>query len=391
MLVERKSSDDPTVIGFTASTDLPSRLMRRLREYQITRSLSRYRHSRPDGYERFSDDRSAYGASLGSQVPACDVVNLRSITGFFGYDAIRTLADHQIPVVWTLDDMNPLTGGCHFDDCCGRFREECGSCPQLGSADPNDLSHRVWRRKLDVLSHINPSRLHIVATNRWMEDMVKRSSLLNRFPLTVIPYGLDTDVFLPRSKEAARLLLGLPQDALVILFVAYAVNLRRKGLALLTQALTEPTIGDKVYLVSTGNGLPSLRTHLRNQHLGNIKNDWALSCLYSAADIFVCPSMQDNFPNTVLEAMACGTPVVAFEAGGISDMVRPAITGLLASVGDTEGLRSAIMSLLQDRTKRAAMGANSRSIALQEYSLEIQARRYMELYNTMLFEQSCNN
>jgi len=161
--------------------------------------------------------------------------------------------------------------------------------------------------------------------------------------------------------------------------------LRRKGLPLLAEALREP-IGDDILLISVGNGVPDLNIPIPTKHMNNVDNDWGLSCIYSAADIFVCPSLQDNLPNTVMEAMACGTPVVAFDAGGIPDMVRPEITGLLASTGDTQALRAGIAHLHRDRTKRAAMGENSRTVALQEYSIEVQAHRYAQLYQAALQE-----
>jgi len=221
-----------------------------------------------------------------------------------------------------------------------------------------------------------------------MAGIVKESPLLSRFPLTVIPYGLDTDVFMPRPKKAARLQLGLPQDASIILFVAASVRVRRKGLDLLARALSQPLRGDDVYLVSVGNGQPDLRIPVPHQHIGKINNDDLLSQVYSAADIFVCPSLQDNLPNTVLEAMACGTPVVAFDAGGIPDMVRPEVTGLLAPTGDAEALRAAIINLLRDPTRRAAMAAACRSTAVREYTLEVQAHRHTELYETALHQVS---
>jgi glycosyltransferase involved in cell wall biosynthesis len=222
-----------------------------------------------------------------------------------------------------------------------------------------------------------------VATNRWMEGLIRRSSFFGKFPVSTIPYGLDTDMFQPRPKAAARSLLGLREDAFVILFIAFAVDLRRKGLPFLADALREP-IGENTVLLSIGNGTPNLNLSMPAKHIDKVDNDWVLSCIYSAADVFVCPSLQDNLPNTVLEAMACGTPVVAFGSGGIPDMVRPEITGLLASTGDTGKLREGVARLHRDRTKREAMGEAARAVALREYTLEVQARRYVELYNAML-------
>jgi glycosyltransferase involved in cell wall biosynthesis len=191
-------------------------------------------------------------------------------------------------------------------------------------------------------------------------------------------------MFCPRPQQAARSLLGLPEDAFVVLFAATSLGLRRKGLFLLAQALAAPLMSEKLCLLSLGNGLPDLNIPVPIKHLGKIQDELLLSCIYSAADVFVCPSLQDNLPNTVLEAMACGTPVVAFDVGGIPDMVRPGITGLLAPAGDPAALHDSIVELLQSPTKRAEMAAACRRVAIEEYGLESQARRYTQLYETAL-------
>ena len=388
MFVAHRRSDDPTVLALAPPMDLTSRIRRRVRQEWMTRSFSRYLGSRPTGYEKFSSDRSVHGSDSISQLPTCDVINLHWIAGFVGYQSFFKVLPWQIPVVWRLADMNPLTGGCHFDDGCGKFATGCGACPQLGSTDPNDLSHHIWQRKLALFHPMVPSRLHIVALNSWMATRVERSPLLGKFPLTIIPNGIDTDLFTPQPKAAARRLLGLPQDTFLVLFVAYSVNVRRKGLDLLAQALMERAVSSNLHLVSIGSGTPSMNGQIPHRHLGKIDDDRMLARVYSAADVFVCPSREDNLPNTVLEAMACGTPVVAFDAGGIPDMVRPEVTGLLVPTGDAEALGAAIVNLLRDPARRAVIGANCRRIALEEYSLGVQARRYAELYETTLQQVS---
>jgi glycosyltransferase involved in cell wall biosynthesis len=142
-----------------------------------------------------------------------------------------------------------------------------------------------------------------------------------------------------------------------------------------------------LYLVSLGKIVPSLQVDVPHLHLGHISNDRLLSLVYSAADVYAIPSIQDNFPNTVLESLSCGTPVVGFDVGGIPDMVRPGITGLLAKSGDVDALRYEIVNLLQDSAKRAEMSTNCRSIAVKEYAIEIQTKRYVELYREILADR----
>jgi glycosyltransferase involved in cell wall biosynthesis len=380
MFVARRHSSDPTVTAFVPSPRLYNRLCRRLRWEQITRSFGQYRIPRPDGHEAFSNDRTQHGATLVRQLPPCDVVNLHWIAGFVDYQTFFTAVPQHTPVVWTLHDMNPFTGGCHYDDGCNRYTMGCGSCPQLGSNNAADLSHRIWQRKRKIFAQIERGRLHIVTPSHWMAATVQRSVLLGGRPVTVIPLGLDTDDFAPRPRCLARNILGVPQHARVILFVAESMELRRKGFALLAKALAGLADLTNLFVISVGRRKPAIDTQFPHLHLGHISNDRLLSLVYSAADILVCPALQENLAQTALEALACGTPIVGFAVGGFPDMVRQGVTGLLVPPQDVVALRAAIADLLQDVSRRAEMAANCRRIAVEEYSLEVQARRYIELY-----------
>lgn len=384
MFVAHRYNDDPAVTAFELPMDFPSRLGRLIRREWITRSFARYRTYRPAGCELFSDSRSQYGADLMDQLPPCDVINLHWIAGFVDYQAYFSRVPQHTPVVWTLHDMNAFTGGCHYDDGCGRYTHKCGACPQLGSTDTADLSRQLWQRKRAIFEEIKPNRLHIVTPSHWLAKEAERSSLFGRFPISVIPNSLDTDVFSRRDRCMARAAFEVPRDARAILFAADSTGNRRKGFALLGQALAD--LGDltDLYLISLGSGNPAIGAQIPHLHLGHIGNDRLLSLVYSAADLFVIPSLQDNLPNTVLESLACGTPVVGFAVGGIPDMVRPGVTGLLAPSQDVSALRAAIADLLQDPAERAEMSVNCRCIAVQEYSQQMQAQRYVELYERML-------
>jgi glycosyltransferase involved in cell wall biosynthesis len=384
MMVGYRKSEDPTVRTFVPPMDFATRLRRRIRAERIARSFARYRSSRPAGYERFSDDRSCHGYSVVEQLPACDVINLHWIAGFVDYQAFFSAVPEHVPIFWRLADMNPLTGGCHFDDGCGRYVRGCGGCPQLGSTETGDLSRQIWRRKQLVFGHLNPERLQVVALNRWMANTVKQSPLLGKFPVAIVPNGIDTSVFVPHDKRKARDLLGLPQDRLIVLFAADAVSNRRKGFALLTQALNGLREAGDIFFVSIGRGAPTIETTVPHLHLGHVDDDRRLSLIYSATDVYVIPSLQDNQPNTALEATACGTPVVGFNVGGITDMVRPGITGLLVPPEDVISLRAAIVELLRSSEKRAAMAIACRKIVIEEYTLAMQVERYVALYECAL-------
>lgn len=383
MFVRQRHSYDPDVIAYRPASDLPTRLRRRWRRAQLGRDSAPYHASQPSGYDRFHEDRTRFGADLIAQLPRGDVVNLHWISDYVDCDSFFSRVPHQTPVVWTLHDMNPFTGGCHYDLGCGRYVDGCGACPQLGSRTERDLSHQVFQRKRRVFERIDPGRLHLVALNYWMAAEVRRSVLLRRFPVTVIPNGLDTEVFAPRERALARDVLGLAREARVVLFVATSVDSRRKGFALLAETLREMGDLPGLHLLSLGTGQPAVDPGIPHVHLGTVQNERLLSLVYSAADLFVIPSLQDNLPNTVLEALACGSPVVGFEVGGIPEMVRHGVTGLLVRAGDTAALSEAIRDLLEDEARRLEMAARCRGVILGEHTLQAQAGRYVELYQTI--------
>jgi glycosyltransferase involved in cell wall biosynthesis len=384
MFVSQKDTDDPTVIAFQPPRDLCSRLQRRLRHEQITRSVARYRISRPTGYAGFDDDRVPDSSHLLAQLPVSDVINVHAMYGFVDYHAFFTTVPHQTPVVRTLHDMSFFTGGCHVAEDCRKYIDRCGACPQLGSRREEDLSRDIWQRKRATLKAVKPGRLYVVAPSRWLANEARQSSLLHDFPITVIPLALDTEVFCPRDRWVAREALGIPQDASVVLFIASLLSQPLKGFALLAQALSGLGHLSNLFLVSAGRGKPPVEVRMPHLSLGYITNARFLSLIYSAVDVFVIPSLHDNLPQTALEAIACGTPVVGFEVGGIPDMVRHGVNGLVVPTGDVSALCTAIRTLLQDPAQRAVMAANCRRIAVQEYALEVQARRYLELYEEIL-------
>lgn len=383
MLVERRTSDDPTVVAFHPGRDFGSRARRKLRRWRIRADFGRYRNNLPARYELFSDDRSQYASELAGSLPSADVVNLHWVAQLMDYRAFLPVVTARLPIVWTLHDMNPFTGGCHYDLACARFTRSCGECPELGSSETDDLSSRVWRRKRGAFDQVPRERLHIVTPSRWLASEVERSALLSRFDVTVIPNGLDLDDFAPRDRRLAREALGVPEEGQAILFVSEDIANPRKGFRLLAETLKGLENHQDLILISIGRGRPALETGLRHRHLGQINEDRLLSLVYSAADVFVIPSRSDNLPNTVLEAHACGTPVIGFDAGGIGELISPGFTGLLAPAGDVDALRAAILRALEDRVL-PGMRDNCRNAAIEGYGQAEQARRYADLYASLV-------
>lgn len=382
MFVKDKHSEDDTVDEWNPNASIFDGPKDRLKRRWPNHRFDRYRQTRPDGLELFSQARTVRGSRMAESLPDADIYNLHWIRGFI--DPLPFFRATEQPVVWTLHDMNPFTGGCHYNVECRRFEDRCGRCPQLGSNHEKDLSRTVWARKEEAYrGALDNGRLHIVALCKWMAEEVKSSALLSEAPVHIIPNGLDHHSFRPRETQGMRSALEIPSDHRIVLFVAQSARNHRKGFDLLAKALGAMD-KDDVTLLSIGGKEPDLKTSLAHVHLGTIGSDLLLSVFYSLADLFVIPSRQDNLPNTVLESMACGTPVVGFDTGGIPDMVRPGETGWLAETGNVRALREAIAQALADESAREQRGTRAREVVEAEYTLERQAQQYTDLYEHIL-------
>ena len=317
-------------------------------------------------------------------MPPADLINLHTIANFFNYAAYFPGVVRRVPTVWTIHTMRPFTGGCDYAYGCERFQQQCGKCPLLHSRFENDPSRKVWRAKAKMYRTVPVNRLQLVAPSRWIAGEISRGSLLGRFPRHVIPNGIDVQAYAPRDKRAAREALQIPAEARVAIFVTqHALGARLKGFDLLKEAIRDMGGVRNLHLITLGSG-DLEGVSVPHTHLGHVFNDNLLSFAYSAADVFVIPSLMDNLPNVVIESMACGTPVAGFATGGIPEMVRPGQTGELAPTGDVRALREAIESLLLRDSYRATLSRQCREIAVNEYSLEVQAARYLSLYECML-------
>jgi glycosyltransferase involved in cell wall biosynthesis len=381
MLVAQRTSDDPTVLSIHREATPYKSLIRAIDRYRINRSFAPYQKSLRPGLDKFSEDRSEYATDLADGIPDADVVNLHWVAGFVDYGKFFKNFGKRFPIVWTLHDMNVFTGGCHYDEGCGKFAASCGACPQFGSKNQYDLSREVWLRKKKAFDSVDAKDLHIVADSKWLAGEASRSSLLRKFPITSVHYGLDTETFAPRSKLHVRGALGIPADARVIMFAADLITTRRKGLGTLVDALHGMAVKGNFLLLSVGRQMPELPDAISHLHFGHVNSDFFLSLLYSAADVFVIPSVQEAFGQTALEAMACGTPVVGSAVGGIPEFVQNDVTGYLVPALAPGALREAVLKLLQNSEKRAEMSANCRRSVLENYTLEVQARRYETIYH----------
>nr|WP_228035360.1 glycosyltransferase family 4 protein [Oculatella sp. LEGE 06141] len=382
MLVQFKSSDDATVIAPRSSL---SDAIAKLRV--AVNALP------PKLYSRQPETLFSTQWLPDTVLPAVkrlqpDVVNLHWIAA--GFTRIETIAKFKQPVVWSLHDMWAFTGGCHYDDGCDRYRQSCGSCPQLNSQTNWDLSRWTWQRKANAWRNTN---LTIVGLSHWLAKCAHSSPLFHDQRIEVIPNGIDTDVYQPLDRQFARSVLKLPQDKRLVLFASmFATSDQRKGFQFLQPALQELSQSgwhDQLELVIMGASRPQQPPDLgfKSHYLGTLSDDLLLALVYSAADVFVLPSTQENLANTVMEAIACGVPCVTFNIGGMPDMIEHQQNGYLAQPYQVEDLARGIAWVLEDETRHQTLRYRAREKTEQEFTLDIQAQRYQSLFAELIEEQ----
>jgi glycosyltransferase involved in cell wall biosynthesis len=328
----------------------------------------------------WSDNRRDYPIARVINRFGADVVNLHWVGA--GFVPIRALPRIQAPIVWTMHDWWAFTGGCHMPMDCTRYEAACGACPQLASTDPHDESHAILRAKQRAWRGLN---LTIVTPSHALGDAVRSSALLGDQRVVVIPNGIDTAQFRPLPRAAARAELGLAPERRYILTGAWnIVSDRRKGFDLLQEALghLDGMAGrDAVTLLVVGSSQPEspAPSPLPVQYLGQIASEAQMNAVYAASDVFVLPSRQENLPNMIMEALASGTPAVAFDIGGNGDMIAHEQNGYLAPAFDTAALAAGIRWALEHPAPEQAAGA-ARDTVLAQFDIAQVAARYQALY-----------
>lgn len=311
-----------------------------------------------------------------------NILNFHNLhSGTFNYLAVPSLTENK-PAIFTLHDMWSFTGHCAYSYDCDRWKIGCGKCPYPNTYPEikRDNTHLEWQLKNWVYNHAN---LTIVTLSNWLTKQVNQS-ILNQFPIYQIPNGIDTEAYQPLDQEQCKSLLGIPANKKVLMFGAESLKDSRKGGDLLIKSLQNlpQSLKAETILLTLGNGGEAISDAVKmpTMHLGYVSNDRLKAIAYSAADLFVFPSRADNLPLMLQESMSCGTPMVAFKVGGVPDLVRPNITGYLATPEDTKDFCTGIVELLEEHNERQRLSQQCRAIALTEYPLELQAQRYIELY-----------
>ena len=323
------------------------------------------------------------------ELKKADLIHLHWINhGFLSPKFLAELDELDKPIVWTFHDSNAFTGGCHVRYSCENYHQQCGCCPLLKYSGKNDISHRTWLRKKDAYAKLN---FHIVAPSNWMANSVKFSSLMGARTVNVIPNTIETAIFKPYVKEAAKKLLNIAPEKFVLMsgFMP-SKNDKHKGTAYLLDALEifskRPGVDKRnIELVIFGNKenaeMPEFP--FKTTFLGTISNDEHLAKCYSAADAFLTASLEDNLPNTVMESLSCATPVIAFKTGGIPDMVKHQQNGYLAQYESAADLANGMEWIYRHPNKEDIQKEARRTI-LADFSPAVIAEKHLNLYESLL-------
>jgi glycosyltransferase involved in cell wall biosynthesis len=339
---------------------------------------------------------------LRSVAPPPDAVCLHWVAEFLTSKAIRQIHHHfHCPLLWTVMDQEPITGGCHYSFGCQGYQRQCGHCPLLDRPSIGDWSRQVFLRKQRFLADLP---ITFVAPTSWVEERVRKSALFGRHRVQRIALPIDTTVFRPGDRQEARRLLGIPLNLRVVFFGSSYLHEPRKGgaflieaLRRLKQALDHASPSEPRFRIGHGGERPSLEAadvlllvagqsgdDLKRQlpfaihDLGYLTDERRLAAAYRAADVFVCPSVEDAGPMMIPEAMLSGAPVVAFNTGGAPDLVVTGTTGFLARLGDAAHLALGLLQVLA-LSDRGTMGATAAESARRLHEPSIVAKQYASL------------
>lgn len=336
----------------------------------------------------FALDIANAGADITSlpEFRKADVVHLSWINqGMLSLGAIRKILKSGKPVVWTMHDLWPVAGICHLALGCKRFKTHCSNCKYLPhGGGEHDLSYRVWERKHKVY---DTSDISFVACSRWLAGEARASGLVGKHLVTDIPNPINTALFCRHDRGEARRQLGLPEDRRLILFVAQRATNENKGMKYLIDAchlLVEqhPEVRDNTGIVILGGHAEEFE-HLFDMPvypLGYVNDEKKIVEVYSAADLFVLPSLSENLPNTIMEAMACGVPCIGFKVGGIPEMIDHQKTGYVAAYRDEADLARGLRWIL-DEADYESLSRQAVHKVSACYSQQAVALKYIEVYN----------
>ena len=376
MLVQLKISDDWTVLGPDTKTQ---KLSAAVRPFLDSLPLKFYKNRTKTPFTTSLVPFSGIANKINALNP--DIVHFHWVG--VGMIHINEIVNIKAPIVWSLHDMWAFTGGCHYDEDCAGYLKFCGQCKVLGSNKQNDLSRRIFNNKAKAFQEVK--NLTVVGLSKWLARCAAESTLFKGKKVLNLPNPINTQEFSAVPQQTARNILKLPQNKKLILFGAVsATSDPRKGFKELCQAFTKLPGGD-IELVIFGSGAPKIpqEFQFKTHYLGHLHDNVSLKILYSAADVMIVPSLQENLSNAIMESMSCGIPVVSFDIGGNSDMIEHKINGYLAKPFDTSDLAKGIEWILF-HSEVAKLSENARKKVVTTFDTKVVTQKYLQLYEVIL-------
>ena len=351
-------------------------IARILRWWNVRKNINRNFKSMkgaPSGYDHFSIARTGYiNLHKHPFVLKANVINVHWISNMVDYKSFFTNIDK--PIVWTLHDTNPFTGGCHYTYQCDNFMRDCSNCIQLGENFSSYVAKENLQLKRDSLKLLNPQKTIVISPSKWLQSLSQKSSLFKQYAHFNVPYGIDTDIFRKHALKQSREKFNLPLDKFIVLFVATNITETRKGFDVILK-IEEIFSGNKnVLFVAIGNVGTE---HDSITNLGYISDKESIAKAYSAANVFLIPSREDNLPNTMLESLCCGTPVIGYKTGGIVDTIENGKNGYLIEHEDISDMVNKINSMIDN--PKLFDNKSISDVSRQKYSLKKQAETYLNI------------
>jgi Glycosyltransferase len=335
---------------------------------------------RDGGTELFSDQTIGLHAwnPFPKAIHEAEIIHLHWMAGML-FSPSLLAACRGKKIVWTLHDMNAISGGCHYHISCRQFETGCSLCPLLRDSGPDDASARCFRLKQALYSVLAPT---IVTPSEWLAAEVQTSALLGQRSLYTIPNCIDTTVFRPGGREEFRRRLGIAADTFVIIVGAEYLGNPRKNTRMISEALELlARRGDAMCIeILTFGGGEFPHAAFPVHALGHLEDDAALAEAYSAADILVHTTLQDNLPNTLCEAQCCGTPILAFDVGGCAEAMLPGETGFIVKEKTVEALAGILQNIYDRRMELAPMREAARIFAVERFDPGKTAAVYTEVF-----------
>ena len=382
MLVRDKQTDRVTVIGLKKSL---WKIWQFIWERIVIWKANHFKK-----HNLFEVDIANTGTNVISlpELSQADVIHLHWINqGMLSLKDIRRIIESGKPIVWTMHDMWPFTGICHYAGDCDKYTSHCENCPILYKGNKKDLSFHTFQQKKRMLEG---SHIHFVSCSQWLGNMAKRSKLIGNHSIVSIPNAINTNLFKPRDKQAARHKLGLPMDKQLLLFGSMKTTDKRKGIDYLVNACellakSHPDFCKQLGVVILGkeSNLYESLFPFPIYSMNYVNSEKELADIYNAVDLYVTPSLQDNLPNTIMEAMACGIPCVGFNVGGIPEMIDHLHNGYVADYKSAEDFAKGIHWALSEGEYESLSQEAHRKV-LTSYSESAVAKRYIEVYNKIM-------